>query len=153
MVKVSGECTYGNILHELFHSLGMAHEQLNPLRTFSINLDHVSTGIEEQFEDAQAIALTAHDPDSIMHYPSLGFSICDSSIDPKWSALSKERLPHSSCHNSNWKNFTAKNNNGVDCSRECAVFLDSENKLFGGQRNDLSAFDIEGLRILYNQNK
>lgn len=151
LVKVSEDCKYGNILHEILHSLGMAHEQLNPLRTFSINFDNISTGIEEQFEETHAIALTAHDPDSIMHYNSLGFTVCDDVADPKWSSLPKERLPNNSCHNSNWKQIKPEKNNGIDCSLECAVFLDSENKLIGGQRDDLSKLDIEGLRKLYNQ--
>ncbi len=87
MIRVSADCTYGTILHEILHALGMVHEQLNPLRYFSINMDRVWTSNEDQFDDKNTIALTTHDPHSIMHYNSWGFSICDSLSDPKWKVF------------------------------------------------------------------
>lgn len=149
LVKVSEDCTYGKILHEIFHALGMVHEQLNPLKSFAINFDHITSSWEDQYTDEKAVALTEHDVHSIMHYHSFENSICSSQSDPKWLSLPDKSLPAPSCRRSNWQQLRAANNNGVDCWLECAVFLHPQIGAFGGQREDLSELDIQGLRKLY----
>ena len=149
IVRVSSVCTYGNILHELLHTLGMVHEQLNPSMKFPIQLDRVAVDWEDQYIGKNAVALTEHDVHSIMHYHSFVNSICSRSNSSKWKDLPADRLPHSSCNDKDWQNLRAENNNGVDCWAECPIFLDPIAGPFGGERIDLSPLDIQGLHKLY----
>lgn len=149
LIKVSEECTYGKVLHEIFHALGFLHEHANPLAPFTLNLNRLGTAWEDQYTYKSALALTAHDPHSIMHYHSFENSICSFLTDPKWTRLPINSLPHPSCRHPNWKNLSAENNNGVDCQIECPVFLHPMLGPVGGERDDLSVLDIEGLRKLY----
>jgi hypothetical protein len=129
--------------------LGLVHEQLNPRKLFPVNFDVLATAWADQYVVENAVALTEHDPYSIMHYHSKDNSICTRLNDPKWKSEPKERLPHDSCRAPNWMDLRATTNNGVDCWLECAVFLHPTLGMFGGQRNDLSELDIQGLRALY----
>ncbi|WP_413580731.1 M12 family metallopeptidase [Bdellovibrio sp. HCB288] len=148
MIRISDDCTTGTIVHEILHALGFMHEQVNPHRTMDLILDRIQGYIEDQSSNANAVALTEYDPDSIMHYSSFATSICNYLEDSKWE-MPLARLPDRSCRVDGWEKLTAANNNGKDCHQECAVFITKEGKYVSGQRVGLSPLDIEGLRQLY----
>lgn len=148
-VKLADWCEVGTIMHEIFHSLGIMHEQVHPDSGLIIRESRVEEGMEGNFRSANPYKLTAYDRQSIMHYHSHGFTICNKLDDPKWDNLAAFKLPDISCKNDNWRNLTASNNNGIDCYRECATILDSNGNTFISNQDHLTDMDILGIAELY----
>merc|ERR1719262_1267413 len=71
-------CTQtGTAIHELFHALGMAHEQARPDRDrhVKVHWNNIQSSMRHNFEIVRsADTKQTYDPGSIMHYGSSGFS-------------------------------------------------------------------------------
>ena len=147
-IKISKRCKLGNIIHEMVHALGFKHEHLHPHGP-QIFLNKIQTGKEHNYKLEEAKAYSEYDPDSIMHYSSTGFTICDDLEDRKWLRLKQSQLPHRSCHRKDWRSVKPENNNGVNCRLECATLLTADGKEIGRQRKGLSPSDIAGINKAY----
>lgn len=139
-----------SMIHEIMHVLGFEHEQMNPNAPgLVIRRDRIQTGMESQYFDTAASALTAYDQFSIMHYSSYGFTLCNAITDPKWSDSALD-LPDPRCRQASWgwwhATFRSPN---VDCMIECATMLLNGNTI-DGQRDSLTARDVEGLENYYS---
>jgi hypothetical protein len=77
-VTLGAECTMGNCIHEIGHTLGLWHEQSRIDRDLYVRvlLQNVKPGLEHNFYQHidDGIDLGAYDYDSIMHYPATAFS-------------------------------------------------------------------------------
>ena len=151
-LKIAEWCKEGSIMHEILHSAGFNHEQLNPSAGIKFNFSKVQTGYEHNFKinSRTTYAIDPHDLNSIMHYHSWGFTICDKLDDKKWQSQTEKSLPHTSCKTKNWRSKTRLNNWGVNCKDECAVFRSNKNKWVESQREGLSEFDIRSINKVYS---
>jgi hypothetical protein len=159
MVRISASCKKGNILHEILHVLGFLHEHSSPSQGApKVLWAKIATGMEDQYDYLlnsdgayHAQALTPYDAGSIMHYSSDSSTICDDPTDPKWNDPKLEgQLPNVLCKVEGWRKIRPSGLSALDCMQECASLLDSKTgKPVFGQREDLSAGDLKGLKALY----
>jgi hypothetical protein len=77
-VTLGAECTTGNCIHEIGHTLGLWHEQSRIDRDLfiRINFQNITPGLEHNFFQHvhDGIDLGNYDYGSIMHYPADAFS-------------------------------------------------------------------------------
>lgn len=137
---LSTVCEYGTIMHEFFHVLGIAHEQVNPKFEGQIKVNNIQKPFESQFEGGDFInSLTDHDRLSIMHYGSDAFSICGNPNDPKLKLNQKA----AEC-------VANGNLNSDECYQACATIVGKKGELLEAQRDYLTASDKEGINKLYS---
>lgn len=78
LVELRGNCTVGDIIHEIGHAIGLWHEQSRADRGEHVRIDltQVAGGERHNFDvhDGSAVNSGPYDLDSIMHYPSHAFS-------------------------------------------------------------------------------
>lgn len=80
IINITSWGTMFVIVHELGHSLGIWHEQSRTDRDnfITVNWDNIEEGKEHNFEIRDDSGhYGPYDFDSVMHYGSCGFSICD----------------------------------------------------------------------------
>lgn len=144
-MNIASGCTIGNIMHEFFHLLGIAHEQLNPDFKGNIRLDKVQPEYESQFTAERLRRLTNHDKLSIMHYDSWSFSICSDADSEKVVNSNDEKL----------KACAKKPDYAYDkeCSKICAVIVDNKGQVITRQRDYLTDSDVAGIKKLYPKKK
>ena len=74
-----GSCSTGSVVHEIFHSAGLYHEQSREDRNafITVHLENVEPGKEHNFDRrvSNATDFAAYDYGSIMHYGATAFSI------------------------------------------------------------------------------
>ena len=75
----TGRFRIGDVIHEVFHSLGRYHEQSRNDRDdhIAINFDNIEERYRSQFQVRSPTDLTfnvPYDLNSIMHYPGIAFS-------------------------------------------------------------------------------
>lgn len=138
---LSENCSKGNIIHEFLHALGVAHEHLNPDFQGSIDLNRVASTYENNFQTNVANRnVSGYDRQSIMHYPSLAFSVCNFPDDPKIE--SNPELKRCSELGFLW--------GGDDqCLEACSTIQGPNGQLFKSQDFNLTSYDINGINLLY----
>ena len=82
-VILMGNCTTGNIIHEIGHAVGLWHEQcrIDRDKWVAIDLDNARPGTQHNFEQqlAKTIDVGFYDYGSIMHYPANAFAVTPTS--------------------------------------------------------------------------
>lgn len=78
-VKLGENCTAGNVIHELGHTVGLWHEQSREDRDHFITIDATNIipgkehNFDQQIEDGDDVG--PYDYGSIMHYPAFAFAL------------------------------------------------------------------------------
>ena len=143
-LNLDERCDIASAIHEFIHAVGFAHEQQHPNSTLDIRMDRVISGKEDQYDRPDIIALGTYDPDSIMHYASKGFSICDAPSDVKWQNFSED-TPLGKCRAAGFNPDLVPD---IDCMKECSVML-RDDKIFGRHAKVLSEGDKKAIAELY----
>jgi Astacin (Peptidase family M12A) len=78
IVSLGKDCTMGNAIHEIGHTVGLWHEQSRADRAdhIAVHLENVLSGYEHNFDQhiEDGTDLVGYDYGSIMHYPRDAFS-------------------------------------------------------------------------------
>jgi hypothetical protein len=122
-VWIAEACGFGATVHEIGHAMGYWHEQSRCDRDSYVEIFYanIQSGYEYNFDKlcADGIRIGGYDLDSIMHYPKWAFAL------DSWA-----------CYQGNLSQCTILPKNGVDPDRI-------------GQRNGLSAGDLNGVMVRY----
>jgi hypothetical protein len=77
-ISLGDDCTTGNAIHEIGHTIGLWHEQSRSDRDtyVEVRMQNVVAGMEHNFDQhiADGTDVDKYDYGSIMHYPSDAFS-------------------------------------------------------------------------------